>query len=140
MNHPPSPYSGPNVTDMGESVSSAAETSEPSAPSDVPALPFWVSYDDQDDPHEDAGDAMGLFGGRDAEVRLRNVPLGPLRKNLADAVDALQQVFTEAAARGGPLPLREAQLSFQVTASGGVQFVGSAQVQRGHGITLVFKQ
>jgi len=55
-------------------------------------------------------------------------------------VDALQQVFTEAAAQGGPLPLREAHLSFQVTASGGVQFVGSAQMQRSHGITLVFKQ
>ena len=117
-------------------MSSAAETSSP----DVPALPFWVSYDDQDGRPDDGGDSMGLFGGGDAEVRLRNVPLGPLRKNLADAVDALQEVFAEAAARGGPLPLREAHLSLQVTASGGVQFVGSAQVQRSHGITLVFKQ
>jgi hypothetical protein len=106
----------------------------------MPALPFWVSRDEQDGELEDEGDAMGLFGDGDAEVRLRSVPLGPLRKNLADAVDALQQVFTEAAARGGPLPLREAHLSFQVTASGGVQFIGSAQIQRGHGITLVFKQ
>ncbi|MGI5459035.1 Pepco domain-containing protein [Streptomyces sp. CA-249302] len=108
--------------------------------SGVPALPFWVSYDDQDVGDESEGDSMGLFGGRDDEVRLRNVPLGPLRRNLAEAVDALQEVFAEAAARGGPLPLREAHLSFQVTASGGVQFVGSAQVQRGHGIALVFKQ
>jgi len=112
-------------------VSSAAE------PPVVPALPFWVSYDDQP---EDESDSMALFGGGDSEARLRNVPLGPLRKNLAEAVDALQQVFTEAAARGGPLPLREAHLSFQVTASGGVQFVGSAQAQRSHGIMLVFKQ
>jgi hypothetical protein len=112
-------------------VSSTADASE------VTALPFWVSYDDQDGQLDEGGDSMGLFGD---EVRLRSVPLGPLRKNLAEAVDALQQVFTEAAARGGPLPLREAHLSFQVTASGGVQFVGSAQMQRGHGITLVFKQ
>jgi len=112
-------------------VSSAAE------PPVVPALPFWVSYDDQ---AEDESDSMGLFGGGDSEARLRSVPLGPLRKNLAEAVDALQQVFTEAAARGGPLPLREAHLSFQVTASGGVQFVGTAQAQRSHGIMLVFKQ
>ncbi|MEU1201199.1 hypothetical protein ABZ446_33960 [Streptomyces sp. NPDC005813] len=105
-------------------------------------MPFWVSYDDQGDQDghlDDGGDSMGLFGGGDGEVRLRSVPLGPLRKNLAEAVDALQQVFTEAAARGGPLPLREAHLTFQVTASGGVQFVGSAQLQRSHGITLVFK-
>ncbi|MFI2206769.1 hypothetical protein ACH47Z_39860 [Streptomyces sp. NPDC020192] len=115
-------------------------SSTAAGPPDEPALPFWVSCDDQDAEPEDEGDSMGLFGVGDAEVRLRNVPLGPLRKNLADAVDALQQVFTEAAARGGPLPLREAHLSFQVTASGGVQFIGSAQIQRGHGITLVFKQ
>ncbi|MEU4041674.1 hypothetical protein ACK389_13035 [Streptomyces antibioticus] len=116
-------------------------------PPGVPALPFWVSYDAEDEAEEaggggagGGGDSMGLFGSGDAETRLRNVPLGPLRKNLAEAVDALQEVFAEAAARGGPLPLREAHLSFQVTASGGVQFIGSAQVQRGNGIVLVFKQ
>ncbi|MEU0250707.1 hypothetical protein ABZ192_41755 [Streptomyces sp. NPDC006235] len=111
--------------------------SSASEPSDVSALPFWVTYDEED---ADDGDSMGLFGGRAGEARLRSVPLGPLRKNLAEAVDALQQVFTEAAARGGPLPLREAHLSFQVTASGGVQFIGGGQVQRGHGVVLVFKQ
>lgn len=115
-------------------MSSAAD------PPVVPALPFWVSYDDHPEDDGDPSDSMGLFGGGDSEARLRNVPLGPLRKNLAEAVDALQQVFTEAAARGGPLPLREAHLSFQVTASGGVQFVGTAQAQRSHGIMLVFKQ
>ncbi|MFF2508746.1 hypothetical protein ACFVTY_36075 [Streptomyces sp. NPDC058067] len=119
-------------------MSSAADASE------VAALPFWVSYDDQGDQggqldEDGGGDSMGLFGGGGGEVRLRSVPLGPLRKNLAEAVGALQQVFTEAAAQGGPLPLREAHLSFQVTASGGVQFVGSAQMQQSHGITLVFK-
>ncbi|MEV6397747.1 hypothetical protein AB0M39_23750 [Streptomyces sp. NPDC051907] len=116
-------------------MSSADETSG------VPALPFWVSSDDRlDDEGEGEDDSMGLFGAADGQVRLRNVPLGPLRENLADAVDALQQVFAEAAARGGPLPLKEAHLSFQVTASGGVQFIGSAQVQRSHGIVLIFKQ
>lgn len=105
-------------------------------PCDLSALPFWVSSDAQLD---DESDSMGLFGGGDGQVRLKNVPLGPLRKNLGEAVDALQQVFAEAAARGGALPLREAHLSFQVTANGGVQFIGSAQVQRSHGIVLVFK-
>ncbi|MEU7580156.1 hypothetical protein AB0B50_21465 [Streptomyces sp. NPDC041068] len=107
-------------------------------PSDEPALPFWVSYDED---LEGEDDSMGLFGGGgDGEARLRNVPLGPLRKNLAEAVDALQELFTEAAARGGPLPLREAHLTCQVTASGGVQFIGSAQAQSSRGIVLVFKQ
>ncbi|MEU2266010.1 hypothetical protein ABZ568_06100 [Streptomyces olindensis] len=109
-------------------------TSEPSANT---ALPFWVSYDEDTG---DEGDTMGLFGRRDEEPRLRSVPLGPLRKNLAEAVDALQEIFGEATARGGTLPLREAHLSVQVTASGGVQFIGGAQAQRSHGIVLVFKQ
>ncbi|MFI6007784.1 hypothetical protein ACIBAG_02980 [Streptomyces sp. NPDC051243] len=101
-------------------------------------MPFWVSYDEE---LRDDDDSMGLFGsGGNDEVRLRNVPLGPLRRNLAEAVDALQQLFSEAAARGGPLPLREAHLSFQVTASGGVQFIGTAQAQSSRGIVLVFKQ
>ncbi|MFF3247743.1 hypothetical protein ACFYWY_29390 [Streptomyces sp. NPDC002870] len=95
-----------------------------------------MSYDEQSG---EPGDSMGLFGdGGDAA--LRNVPLGPLRKNLAEAVDALQQLFTDVAARGGPLPLREAHLSFQVTAAGGVQFIGTAQMQSSRGIVLVFKQ
>lgn len=102
-----------------------------------PTLPFWVSYDEESDP--DGEDSMGLFGNRQEAV-LRGVPLGVLRKNLADAVDALQELFAEVAARGGPLPLREAQLSVQVTAAGGVQFVGSAQVQSSRGIVLVFRQ
>jgi hypothetical protein len=87
---------------------------------------------------EEYGDSMGLFGNRQEAV-LRGVPLGVLRKNLADAVDALQQVFADVAARGGALPLREAQLSFQVTAGGGVQFVGTAQMQSSRGIVLVFR-
>lgn len=101
-----------------------------------PTLPFWVSSGEENEEHEDA---MGLFG-RDSEPSLRNVPLGPLRKNLADTVEALQQIFTEIAERGGPLPLREAQLSFQVTANGGIQLIGTAQMQTARGITLVFKQ
>lgn len=110
----------------------------PASSSDEPTLPFWVSYDEEPG---DEGDSMGLFGGGGStESTLRNVPLGPLRNNLAEAVDALQLLFAEAVARGGPLPLREAHLSFQVTASGGVQFIGSAQAQSTRGIVLVFKQ
>ncbi|MDG4865617.1 hypothetical protein P8605_46460 [Streptomyces sp. T-3] len=103
-----------------------------------PTLPFWVSYDETGE--EETGDSMGLFGGS-GEAALRQVPLGPLRKNLTEAVDALQQLFADVAARGGALPLREAQLSFQVTASGGVQFIGTAaQAAGSRGIVLVFRQ
>ncbi|MFJ2651736.1 hypothetical protein ACIO1C_34055 [Streptomyces sp. NPDC087420] len=99
-------------------------------------LPFWVDVVEED---ED-GNAMGGLFGHGGEAVLRSVPLGPLRKNLADTVDALQKVFQEVADRGGALPLAEAQLSFQVTASGGVQLIGSGQVQGTRGLTLTFKR
>ncbi|MFF6949276.1 hypothetical protein ACFZAD_11520 [Streptomyces iakyrus] len=100
-----------------------------------PSLPFWVTVTEEGD-----DDSMGLFGNGGGEPALRSVPLGPLRKNLAETVDALQQLFEDAAARGGTLPLAEAQLSFQVTASGGIQLLGTGQMQGTRGLTLVFKR
>ncbi|MFF4503014.1 hypothetical protein [Streptomyces sp. NPDC001401] len=111
-----------------------AETELASADGDGRTLPFWVLSNE-----DGSGDAMGLFG-RDADAVLRQVPLGPLRKNLAETVAALQQVFADVAAQGGTLPLREAQLQFQVTASGGVQLVGTSQLQGSRALTLVFRQ
>ncbi|MFE1318604.1 hypothetical protein [Kitasatospora phosalacinea] len=99
---------------------------------ELDSLEFWVTDEDEED-----GDTMGVFG-RDREAVLRRVPLGPLRKNLTETVDALQTLFEQVAERGGPLPLKEVQLSFQVSASGGVQLVGSSQVQGTRGITFVF--
>lgn len=96
------------------------------------SLEFWVTEDEEED-----GDTMGVFR-RDREAVLRRVPLGALRSNLAETVDALQTLFEQIADRGGPLPLKEVQLSFQVSASGGVQLVGSSQVQGTRGITFVF--
>ncbi|MEU1020324.1 hypothetical protein [Streptomyces sp. NPDC005898] len=101
------------------------------------SLPFWVAATDEDDPAD--ADSMGLFG-RDGDAVLRSVPLGPLRKNLAETVDALQQVFADISARQGTLPLAEAQLSFQVTASGAIQLIGTGQVQGTRGLTLTFKR
>lgn len=61
---------------------------------DDQALPFWVEVtEDGDD------DSMGILGGGNPELRM--VPLGPLRKNLAATVDALQQVYPHS--RGGAL-------------------------------------
>ncbi|MCX3286626.1 hypothetical protein OR263_07860 [Streptomyces sp. NEAU-H22] len=100
-----------------------------------PSLPFWVTVAEEGD-----DDSMGLFGNGSGEPALRSVPLGPLRKNLAETVDALQQLFEDAAARGGTLPLAEAQLSFQVTASGGIQLLGTGQMQGTRGLTLVFRR
>ncbi|MGW2519992.1 Pepco domain-containing protein [Streptomyces sp. NPDC001617] len=102
-----------------------------------PSLPFWVSVTTEDA----TDDSMGLFGRQgDSEPVLRSVPLGPLRKNLAETVDALQQLFADAEARGGTLPLAEAQLTFQVTAAGGIQLIGTGQIQGTRGLTLTFRR
>lgn len=104
------------------------------------SLPFWVSVSEDEYADEDSDDTMSVGGRRRGEPALRSVPLGPLRKNLAETVDALQQLFADAEARGGTLPLAEAQLSFQVTASGGIQLIGTGQMQGTRGLTLVFKR
>ncbi|MEV6117321.1 hypothetical protein AB0L59_33765 [Streptomyces sp. NPDC052109] len=100
------------------------------------ALPVWVSADEVEDLLDES---KGLLR-RNGDAVLQQVPLGPLRKNLSATVDALQQLFAEVSARGGTLPLKEAQLSFQITATGGVQLIGTGQVQGTRAITLVFRQ
>lgn len=122
-------------------VGGAGENTTVQAAVDGQTLPFWVEATEDDIAlAAQNSDTMGSLFSRDGDAVLRAVPLGPLRKNLADAVDALQQVFQEVADRGGPLPLAEAQLSFQVTASGGIQFIGSGQVQGARSLTLTFKR
>ncbi|MFF7019077.1 MULTISPECIES: hypothetical protein [Streptomyces] len=102
-----------------------------------PALSFWVAAGEG----TGGGDAMGLFGnGNDGEAVLRSIPVGPLRKNLAETIDSLQQVFADIADRPGTLSLSEAQLTFQVTATGGIQLIGTGQMQSGRGLTLTFKR
>ncbi|WP_409237797.1 hypothetical protein [Streptomyces sp. PA5.6] len=104
------------------------------------SLAFWVEATDEDTDIEGPGaDSKGLFS-RDGDAVLRSVPLGPLRKNLAETVDALQQVFKEVADRDDTLAFAEAQLSFQVTASGSIQLIGTGQVQGTRGLTLTFKR
>ncbi|MEU5898038.1 MULTISPECIES: hypothetical protein [Streptomyces] len=104
------------------------------------SLAFWVEATAEDTDLEGPGaDSKGLFS-RDGDAVLRSVPLGPLRKNLAETVDALQQVFKEVADRDDTLAFAEAQLSFQVTASGSIQLIGTGQVQGTRGLTLTFKR
>lgn len=110
-------------------------------PSDRRTLDFWVTATQEDiELAAQSSDSMGSLFSRDGDAVLRSVPLGPLRKNLAETVDALQRVFQDVADRGGPLPLAEAQLSFQVTAGGGIQLIGTGQMQGTRGLTLTFKR
>ncbi|MEV4561500.1 hypothetical protein AB0K51_31580 [Kitasatospora sp. NPDC049285] len=103
---------------------------------ELDSLVFWVTDGEEPD-GEGGAETMGVFG-RGREAVLRRVPLGPLRRNLDETVGALQELFERIAEKGGPLPLKEVQLSFEVSAAGGIQLVGTGQVQGTRGITFVF--
>ncbi|MGW0731288.1 Pepco domain-containing protein [Streptomyces sp. NPDC002851] len=119
------------------------QTAADKAPAE-PTLAFWVTDEPEEGEEGEDTDTKGLFGRRDEDDDttpvLRQVPLGPLRKNLTETVDALQQLFADAAAREGTLPLAEATLSVQVTATGGIQLIGTGQMQGTRGLTLTFKR
>ncbi|GAA4468168.1 hypothetical protein GCM10023170_081720 [Phytohabitans houttuyneae] len=97
-------------------------------------LPFLVAIDDPAD-----GDTMGIIPMVGREVALRWVPTAALRASLRETVTQLREVLSDAIAPVGDLKLAEAHLAFEVTASGGVQLIGTSQVGAKGAITLVFR-
>jgi hypothetical protein len=92
-----------------------------------------------DDTEEAPGGTKGLFRRGGEESSVREIPVAVLRRNLQRTVDALQQVIGELQVPDEGLPLREAQVSFEITAGGGIAVVGtSAQVSAKGAITLTF--
>ncbi|MGF7237932.1 MAG: Pepco domain-containing protein [Frankia sp.] len=74
-----------------------------------------------------------MFRRGEAEVGVRHVPLAVLRENLSRAVEGVRAFFEELAEQDGPLPLKEAQISFGVTATGGITLVGTTAQVSGTG-------
>ncbi|KUJ69787.1 hypothetical protein ACZ90_08275 [Streptomyces albus subsp. albus] len=137
------------------------------ADSEVRTLPFWVEVTEEGAESvpvgpqrndtmsffrrpngNDGGNATGGSTGAGApstntgggRTQLRSVPLGPLRRNLTETVDALQQLFADVAARDATMELSEVELSFEVSASGGIQLIGTGKVAGTRGLTLTFKR
>ncbi|MFE4665490.1 hypothetical protein ACFRI7_06150 [Streptomyces sp. NPDC056716] len=105
----------------------------------VDGLDVLVVVDDRD-AGASSGD-MGIFGrrGEDAPASVRRIPTAVLRENLQRTVDALQVVLADIRVPEGGMPLQQAQVSFEITASGGITVVGtSAQVGAKGAITLTF--
>ncbi|MGW7454058.1 Pepco domain-containing protein [Streptomyces sp. NPDC054787] len=128
---------------MFQSSSQAAGgTTEASASgaAEEKTVSFLVSIDDTDTDFPSGGGEMGIFRRKDEEGSfVRDIPVAVLRANLQRAVDGLQQMIGEIAVPEGGMPLRQAQVSFEVTASGGIALVGtSAQVAAKGAITLTF--
>jgi NTP-dependent ternary system trypsin peptidase co-occuring protein len=98
-------------------------------------LPFLVTAEDPADQ-----DTMGVFSRQEAEVVLRQVPVAALRQSLRQAMGTLRSVFEEVADAPGRLRVREVHVAFEVSASGGVRFVGTTEVAGRGTITLVLKE
>lgn len=100
-------------------------------------LPFVVSIDEED--LDGAGGSKSILGRRDGDVSIRHIPVAVLRENLQRVVDAIRGVFDDVADGGGRMPLKQATVSVEVTAGGGITVVGtSAQVAGRGAITLTF--
>lgn len=76
---------------------------------------------------------------RDGAVALKEIPVTVLRENLSRAAAALREVFKEFAEdEHDALRLREAHVGLEISGSGGVSMIGTAQVGSKAAITLVF--
>ncbi|RIH61144.1 hypothetical protein D3C59_13495 [Streptomyces sp. SHP22-7] len=83
----------------------------------VDGVDVLVSLDDTDQP-PGSGD-MGIFGRRGEDASVRRIPAAVLRENLQRTVDALQQVMGDLTVPEGGMRLQQAQVSFEITATGG---------------------
>ncbi|MBM7437131.1 hypothetical protein [Streptomyces sp. HB132] len=75
-------------------------------------------------------------GGADLEVA--NVPADRLRDNLERTVASLRGMFDTIAQEQSAFPLKEVQVSFEISAKGGIRLIGTSEVEGKGGITLVF--
>jgi hypothetical protein len=99
------------------------------------ALPIIVVDDDETD-----GATMSIFGRGASELAVREVPLTVLRQNFARTVAALRTVLGDIVDQEGPLRLVEAEVGIEVSASGGIRLVGTAQAGIKSAITLKFAE
>ncbi|MER6994587.1 hypothetical protein [Streptomyces sp. NPDC000410] len=74
--------------------------------------------------------------GRD--VAAVPVPTEQVAANVESAVAALRGIFDRVARTDSAFPLREVQVSFEISAKGGFQLIGTSEVQGKGAVTLVF--
>ena len=97
-------------------------------------LPFLVADVDV----EDEDTMGGLFRRGEERIALRQIPAAVFRDSLTRTISMLSSVLGEIADESLGMPLREVQIGIEVSASGGIQLVGTAQAGTTGAITLVF--
>jgi hypothetical protein len=81
---------------------------------------------------------VDVKGGRGA-VGVADVPVDALRANLNAATASLAEAFRDIR-KVGEFQLAEVEIGIEVTAEGGVQFIGTAKVGGSASISLKFAQ
>ncbi|WP_455753187.1 Pepco domain-containing protein [Streptomyces chartreusis] len=61
-----------------------------------------------------------------------------LRDSIESTVGALRDIFDRVAESSGRFPLKEVQLSFEISAKGGIRLIGTSEVEGKGGMTLIF--
>lgn len=89
-----------------------------------PTLPMIVEVD--------------VKGGRGA-VGLAEVPLDTLRANLKAATSSIAEVFSDIR-QVGNFQLSEVEIAVEVTAEGGIHFIGTTKIGGSGSISLKFTQ
>ncbi|MFF8830538.1 hypothetical protein [Streptomyces sp. NPDC015131] len=103
----------------------------------APGLEILVDADSVVEADGTETKGRGRRAARDAVTSVF-VPTEEFGRSVEGAVAALQSVFERAAAAGSAFPLREAQVSFEISAKGGIQLIGTSEVQGKGAITLTF--
>ncbi|WP_255954965.1 Pepco domain-containing protein [Streptomyces odontomachi] len=84
------------------------------------------------------GGTKGLLRRDGGELASVSVRVEQLKDSLEGTVAALRDLFGRVAGTEGRFPLKEVQVSFEVTAKGGIRLIGTSEVEGKGGITLVF--
>jgi hypothetical protein len=103
----------------------------------VESLAVVVSVDEE---AEDSPGDKGIFSRPDNQnVSIREIPLMVLQENLNETIDGLRKLFQIDNQKDGGFPLKQVQVSFEITASGKIALLGTSASLAGRGaITLTF--
>ncbi|MFG3031135.1 hypothetical protein ACGFZJ_21780 [Streptomyces sp. NPDC048253] len=112
---------------------------EPQTSAYVSGLEILVRADEMGDVSGDGHGSKGIRRNRDGSgFTSTQVRVEQIKTNLERTVEQLRSIFENIAEVNRGFPLKEVQVSFEVTAKGGIRLIGSSEIEGKGGITLVF--
>ncbi len=99
----------------------------------IEEIPFLVSLPDEEDQ-----EVKGLFS-RNSDIGIAQIPVDRLKENLSRVCQGLATALNDVK-KVGNFKLKEVTIGVEVTVEGGVNFVGTANVEGKGAITLTFAE